>query len=300
MNLHQRVPYATPAAFRRALTDRLRSLAAPNGPWPLADLQRQFGYDRLLARLYLFDEGWIVKGATALLARNIATRHTVDVDLYRATTRERAERDLRRALSADAGDWFSFDTGRSTTVADGVAGTRVPVAAHLGNAEWAAFHVDIVAEGVRMTGTPDDVAPLTPVDIPGLVRPHYRAYPIEDHVADKTCAVIERHGPDKRPSSRFKDLMDLVTLATRAELASEALHYALTSEATRRDIELPTRFDVPDDVGWEQGYAAEARRAVVPTASTLAEALAVVRPFLDPVLDGAARGKWHADRGVWA
>jgi hypothetical protein len=300
MNINQRVSYSTPAAFRRALTDRLRTLAAPNGPWPLADLQRQFGYDRLLARLYMFDEGWIVKGATALLARNIATRHTVDVDLYRATSRQRAERDLRRALTADAGDWFSFDAGPSTSVADGVAGTRVPVAAHLGTAEWAAFHVDIVAEGVRMTGTPDDVSPLTPVDIPGLVRPHYRAYPIEDHIADKTCAVLERHGPDKRPSSRFKDLLDLVTLATSVRLGADALHCALWSEADRRGIELPMRFAVPDDVGWEQGYAAEARRAVVPTATSLADALAVVRPFLDPVLDGAARGDWRADRRVWA
>jgi hypothetical protein len=29
-------------------------------------------YDRLLERLYLVDEGWIIKGATALLARDRA------------------------------------------------------------------------------------------------------------------------------------------------------------------------------------------------------------------------------------
>lgn len=34
-------PYATPAALRRALTDKLAEVAA-EGPWPLADLQRQF------------------------------------------------------------------------------------------------------------------------------------------------------------------------------------------------------------------------------------------------------------------
>ena len=45
----------------------------------LPHLQRQFAYDRLLARLYLLDDGWILKGATALLARHIAVRHTVDV-----------------------------------------------------------------------------------------------------------------------------------------------------------------------------------------------------------------------------
>lgn len=74
--------YASPAAFRRALTDKLKALAA-NGKWNLAQLQRQIAYDRLLERLYLANEGWVVKGATALLAREIGVRATIDVDLYR-------------------------------------------------------------------------------------------------------------------------------------------------------------------------------------------------------------------------
>lgn len=48
--------YASPAAFRRALTDRLQGLAA-TGRWPLQHLQRQMAYDRLLERLYLADDG---------------------------------------------------------------------------------------------------------------------------------------------------------------------------------------------------------------------------------------------------
>ena len=59
--------YLTAAAFRRALTARLGE-RAKNGTWTLHDRQRQFAYDRLLERLYLVDQGWIVKGATALLA----------------------------------------------------------------------------------------------------------------------------------------------------------------------------------------------------------------------------------------
>ena len=53
--------YATPAAFRRALTDRLRTTAR-EGKWTLQQLQRQVAYDRLIERLYLIDEGWIVRG----------------------------------------------------------------------------------------------------------------------------------------------------------------------------------------------------------------------------------------------
>jgi hypothetical protein len=54
--------YGSPGAFRRALTDKLRDLAT-RSRWTLQQLQRQMAYDRLLERLYLVDEGWIIKGA---------------------------------------------------------------------------------------------------------------------------------------------------------------------------------------------------------------------------------------------
>lgn len=62
----QRSRYASPAAFRRAVTDRLRANAVES-KWSLAQLQRQLAYDRFLERRYLLDDGWIVKGAIALL-----------------------------------------------------------------------------------------------------------------------------------------------------------------------------------------------------------------------------------------
>src|SRR5947209_7039408 len=65
--------YGSPAAFRAALTDKLMT-KAESSRWALPQLQRQMAYDRLLERLYLVDDGWIVKGATALLARDIGMR----------------------------------------------------------------------------------------------------------------------------------------------------------------------------------------------------------------------------------
>lgn len=291
--------YPTAAAFRRALTDRLRAIATPNGPWPLADLQRQFAYDRLLARLYLLHDDWVLKGATALLARDIAVRHTVDLDIYRATSRADAERDLRTAATLDAGDWFGFETGRGTPVADGVHGIRIPVVAHLGATVWMRFHVDVVADEVRMTGQPDVVPPLTAVQIPGLTRLGYRAYPVVDHIADKTCAMLERHGAARRPSTRFKDLVDLVRLTAYANVAADAQRRALVSEANRRELTLPSRLDVPDRALWKTGYAAEARRAITSIAANVDDALAEVRQYLDPVLADTASGVWHPDSRTW-
>lgn len=83
----RRRSYASPEAFRRALTDKLKTLTE-SSRWNLGQLQRQMAYDRLLERLYLIDEGWVVKGAAALLARDIGVRATIDIDLYRKTARD--------------------------------------------------------------------------------------------------------------------------------------------------------------------------------------------------------------------
>ena len=90
--------YGSPGAFRRALTDRLRA-ASQTSRWSLPQLQRQMAYDRLLERLYLVDRGWIVKGATALLARDLGVRATIDIDLYRALAADAAERELCQAVA---------------------------------------------------------------------------------------------------------------------------------------------------------------------------------------------------------
>jgi hypothetical protein len=84
-----------------------------------------------------------------------------------------------------------------------------------------------------------------------------------------------------------------------ASVDAEPQIKALASEARRRDITLPARFAVPGRELWERGYAAEAERSLLPTARTLDEALATVRPFIDPLLDGTATGRWDAVNGQW-
>lgn len=260
--------YADPASFRRALTDRLRSLAAASR-WTLPQLQRQMAYDRLLERLYLVDDGWIVKGATALLARDLSVRATIDVDLYRQKARNEAEADLRAAADQDIGDWFRFDVGPSRSIGDDAA------------------------------GVPDAVPPLARVSMPDVEQHGYRAYPLADHVADKVVATFQRYGKSSIPSTRYRDLVDLVAIATGATVDAAAQLTALASESGRRGVALPDRFTVPDRSLWESGYVAEARRSLLPTGRTLDEALAIAKPFLDPLLDGSASGEWDPQVCAW-
>jgi hypothetical protein len=291
--------YATPAAMRRALTDRLRQHADPRGQWALADLQRQYAYDRLLHRLYRVSGDWVVKGATALLARRIAVRHTVDIDIYRATTVYRMEQDVRTAARLDLGDWMQFDVGASRQIAAAGAdnGVRLPVRAVIGTSPWAQFHVDLLGEGLTVTGVPDEAPPLAPIALPGIDTTNYRVYPLVDHVADKTCAILEWHG--SRPSARYKDLVDLVALVGHIDVAADTQVRALDSEAERRHLTLPQRFEVPDRFTWERGYAAAARRANGLVARSLDQALALTCPFLDPLLQRSASGHWNPQLGIW-
>jgi hypothetical protein len=179
---------------------------------------------------------------------------------------------------------------------------RVPVTAYLGATLFARYHVDL-ASGVLMTGEPDDVSPLVPIELPGIMSVHYRAYPIVDHIADKVSALLEVHPRAGRPaqvSTRYRDLADLAVIAHTQQVDASALWTALASESNRRGVELPASFSVPSAPGWRAGYARVAKDAPGLTERDVEAATATVKRFLDPVLGKTATGSWRPDRQGWA
>jgi hypothetical protein len=174
----------------------------------------------------------------------LGTRGTLDIDLYREISLATAEADLRHAAAADIGDWFRFDVGAATPV--GNVGARLPVISVIGTTTWAGFHVDLIGPGLRMTGKPEHVPPLAENAIPEVVQHGYRAYPLVDHVADKVAATYERYGTAGMPSTRYRDLVDLVSIVTGASVPAADQITALVSEFDRRQLDLPAAFDVPD------------------------------------------------------
>jgi hypothetical protein len=139
---------------------------------------------------------------------------------------------------------------------------------------------------------PENVPPIARGIIPEVEQRGYRADPLVDHVADKVAATYERYGQMGNPSTRYRDLVDLVAIVRGASVKANAQATALQSEFERRGIALPESFDMPARALWEAGYAAEAKRSLLEAAHPLDEALAVVRPFLDPLLQGRADGVW--------
>jgi len=290
--------YDSPGAFRRALTDKLKTVAQ-DSKWTVTQLQRQIAYDRLLERLYAVDEGWVLKGATALLARDLGVRASIDIDVFRAVALEVAERELREAAALDLGDWFVFEADPPQASGDGATGVRVPIRALIGPTDWARFHVDLVGNEVTMTGAPEQMPALARVMMPDVEQRGYRVYPLVDHVADKITATFDRYGKARAPSTRYKDLVDLVAITSASSVEAEGQIAALRSEAERRSIELPTAFAVPDVETWKRGYEAEAARSLLEVADTLEEALELMARFADPLLDGSARGTWDPGGGLW-
>lgn len=293
-------PYRTPRAFETALTARFKALS-PVSPFTHSQLRRQFSYDRLLARCFAADDAhrWVLKGGISMLARLRQARHSADVDLVAVADDVTAALvELRQVAGRDLGDFFSFDLDQPRSLVQGVEGVRVPAQARLGRRTFESFHIDLVT-GVRVTGLAETAAPIVPVDIPGLVRPDYRIYSLADSVADKVCAIAERH--NGRPSTRFRDLCDLVLIARTQALDARKLRRALTSEHHRRALGPPMVFDVPDHALWEPGYAKAVKDAPdLESFRTLPEALALVKALIDPVLaDDRPIGCWNPEAATW-
>ena len=290
------VPYGSARDFERALTDRIANAAA-SSPHGIAEIRRQFAYGRLLARLFITQpERWVLKGATGLLARlPLRARHSIDVDLYYEGEIDGALTALRDAAEADLGDFFTFDIERGASFGGEAAGTQVRVTAYLGDKIFETFRVDVVVDRT-MTAEPDLIPPIEPVEIPGLRSVEYRAHPIPDQIADKHAAMIDTYAG--RPSTRYRDLVDLVLIATTQVVSAAALHRALIAEHRRRGVTPSLPFSLPSDE-WRQGYRKIA--ATVPGFTILdaADAVEIVRRLVDPVVAGLTRGTWDPDALTW-
>ena len=297
--------YSNPQSFKQAVTDRLRQIARANRDMQLQDLQRQFAYDRLLCRVFRdAPENWILKGATAMLARlqGIA-RHTTDIDLYCiAMNLDEAEAALRVCAAIDLKDWFRFELGSGHRLEpQGTVALRLPVASYIGATEFVSFHIDLVTD-VQMTGLPETVSSLVNLDVPGLTRISYRVYPAVDHIADKVCALFETHvraSGVTDVSSRYRDLADIVVFARTANVDAAQLFNAISFEARRRHIELPEKFAVPASGDWAAGYSRVARDVPGLSERDIGAAVEGASRFLDPILADRARGHWDPGSLAW-
>lgn len=138
-----------------------------------------------------------------------------------------------------------------------------------------------LAVGAGLTAPVTTADPADALDLPRLIRHDYRLYPVVDQIADKVCATMQTY--HDHPSSREKDLVDLVVLAVTQNVDGTTLSIAISAEAGRRLMERFDHFTVPVD--WGRRYTKLAKPVpycvIYPTIDL---ARNLVTRIIDPVL----------------
>ena len=296
--------YRDGVALWSAAASRAKAISKETGVSSHA-LLRRLVFDRFLARVFHDPSApWVLKGGTAVLARVHDARTTKDVDLLHTLNNlDAALEALRLATTAvHIDDHFRFVITRVDRSLGGgqpaVDGYRVSVDAYCGAQKKDTFGVDLVT-GSMMTSTPDvTVDPV--LELRGITAASIRLYPVVDHIADKLCATQATYGSDGTlPSSRVRDLVDLVVVGRTQDIDGDELIVAIRAEWAHRSLPGQPAFAPP--ALWESQYSRVARpvRACEGMA-TFPTAVAFVTTFLAPALDGSAAGhRWSAATGAW-
>lgn len=294
--------YSSGTALWMAATAKADAVSAQTGRSKAAIL-RQFVFERLLARVFLDRPAqWVLKGGTAVLLRVPEARTTKDIDLFvRSASPDTVIRDLRDRIGLDLGDHFRFVPTETRPIGGenqpGTVGYRITVDAYCGTKNVDALGIDVVT-GSLMTAEPDVIiAPV--ISLAGIDPPAVRVYPVVDHIADKLAAVQSVYGTARRPSSRVRDLVDLVVLANTQDVDGGALTGAISAEWVHRELPGHPDFTPPDD--WRARYSAIARR--VPACrdvTTFVAATELVQRFLAPAIEQTATGlRWEHTTRTW-
>lgn len=301
------------ANLARSLRSKLNNEARRRGV--TADvIRKQYIFTVFLSRLFSTkpQPPWILLGGNALLIRTGTGRFTQDIDLARESewkTTEDARAELQSLADASADrDPFSFVIVSVEPHSDpdpygyGAKTAKARVQALLGTQAFETFTIDLTER--RHLDAPVDQVPLraiidhdTLADLPSVPTT-----PLENHLADKVCAMYERHGSaGDSPSTRYRDLADIVRILDAGPIDAARLKEVLDRESGRRRTTLPSRMEAPAEE-WRTAFPRQARTfAEYPSKLYELEAsLDETRPCLDPILSGErTSGTWDREKRTW-
>lgn len=252
-----------PAAWRSSLEARLRNTSERTGV-DVGRLRRHLVFQRMLARLAV-DERWVLKGGFALEVRfSLASRTTKDLDLVVLGEIEGTQLQglLDEALDREVDDdQFTFSVSTPRPINSDQAGNpgwRLTVVAKLAARDFEQVAVDVVARSEEIAGAISTL-PVEPllagVDLEVVRMP---AVDLAQQAAEKFHALARRYAGD-RPSSRVKDLVDLVLLAESGLVAAQQLGIRLWHVYAVRDGSPPPSVLPDPPAAWLVTYAALAR-----------------------------------------
>lgn len=262
----------SPPDLGRSIGHRIRNRASDLGIDP-ARLRRHLVFQRILARLAPSGQ-WILKGGFSLEVRfDLKGRATKDLDIV-SVQRAASALDLQDALAdlleVDTGDSFGFvvELPKALPARDDVApGWRVKVRALVDGAHFEYVLLDVVAAGAEVEGAVQPLLVEPPVQDPALSSVTVPAVDLPQHAAEKVHAYSRIYAND-RPSSRVKDLIDLVLMIEAGLLAPSAWAGRCQVVYDVRDAEDPPEVLPSPPESWREPYAAMAAELQL-TAATI-------------------------------
>jgi hypothetical protein len=291
--------YATAAAFRQALDDRLKAEAVTTG-LGIARLRKRVAFELFLRRLVaVAPDRWILKGALALDFRFHATsRPTRDMDLGRSDDEDAAIEDFAAAQELALDDFFAFAVRRTDALdnADDFRAIRFHVTAQLAARVFDQFVVDVGFVD-SIPSPPDTIETSDLLTFAGIERIHVPALPLPQHIAEKVHAYTRKYGPSGRESTRPKDLVDILLIAGSERLDAASLREALDVAFRERGQQpLPSSLPPPPE-NWKEPYRRLATE--VDVEPELDNAWPEASAFLDPILAGLTTGVWEPQARTW-
>lgn len=288
--------YPSPAAFRAAVDTRLRNYARQVGV-PVQVIRRQAALERLMARLAQVAPGrWALKGGLALNTRLPShARASMDMDIDHRRGAAAAREDLLRAIAVDLHDHFAFAITGTEEVHEGARrlALRYRLEGSVAGVPFELVQVDVTVLAPEVWETEVALRPGLLADV-GLGPIEVMLAPLERQVAEKLHAYSRRYNGE---STRVRDLVDLVIVRLFAPVDARRLRQEiLRTFAQRATHAVPDVFPTPP-ANWARAYSDEARAVGIPTA--LPDAHRIVAGWLDPVLQGSAKGKWLPDQQRW-
>ncbi len=288
--------YRDAPAFRQALEQRLKTRAGGDGAH-LARDRKRIAFDRLLARLGdVAPDRWLLKGGFALDLRLAdRARSTRDVDLEWQTSEEELAEMLINAAGLTSDDFFTFTIERAGIPPERLGGAyRFRVTASLAGRLFETYLLDVaiatlpVDEHDTLTSDLLSFAEVEPVEIPAI--------PLERHLGEKLHAYTRRYRDD-RPSSRAKDLIDIVLIRELKAFEAQRLHDKIAKVFQARETQPPRALPAPPSE-WAVPYQTLA--AEVGLDRDLSTGHRLAADFLDPVLRNDPNlGHWDIESLEW-
>jgi predicted nucleotidyltransferase component of viral defense system len=287
--------YATDQAFRTALEARIKQGQSDSAG--VSRLRKRIVFERLLARLVAHAPGeWVLKGGFALELRlgNVA-RSTKDADFEWRLDEEDAIEQLIDAAAADLGDRFTFALERADEETDlPGGGQRWRVAATLAGRIFERTVID-VAFAAAPVQAPEQIRTSGLLEFAGIDGVEVPTLGIEQHLAEKLHACTRTYAGG-RPSTRVKDLVDIVVIASTSGIDAAKLAEAITVIFARRtEHAVPSAVPAPP-AEWTTPWRRLARE--VPATDDIAEGHRTAVALFGPILDGTVTtGVWRPGDG---